>query len=79
MEVGSEMSVLVLDVVGGGLHKRKLAVLSQHQVLFDMINASFAREVLLLELRKISFSSSNHHSAMEYRAVLSKSERIKSK
>ena len=56
VEVGSEMSVLVLDVVGGGLHKRKLAVLSQHQVPFEMINASFARDVLLLELSKISFS-----------------------
>ena len=56
MEVGSEMSVLVLDVVGGGLHKRKLAVLSQHQVPFEMINASFARDVLLLELGKISVS-----------------------
>ena len=38
VEVGSEMSVLVLDVVGGGLHKRKLAVLSQHQVPFEMID-----------------------------------------
>ena len=56
MEVGSEMSVFVLDVVGGGLQKRKLAVLSQHQVQFEMINASFARDVLLLELSKISFS-----------------------
>ena len=70
MEVGSEMSVLVLDVVGGGLHKRKLAVLSRHQVLFDMINASFAREVLLLELRKKFFLSSNLPSAMEYNTFI---------
>ena len=56
VEVGSEMSVLVLDVVGGGLHKRKLAMLSQHQVPFEMINASFARDVLRHELSRISFS-----------------------
>ena len=67
MEVGSEMSVLVLDVVGGGLHKRKLAVLSQHQVPFEMIDASFARVgmcVLLLELGKISFSQATFSKEM---------------
>ena len=63
VEVGSEMSVLVLDVVGGGLHKRKLAVLSQHQVPFEMIDASFARVGMCCYLSWVKFHSLKQHSA----------------